>query len=397
MIRLTTIAVALLVVSSIAAQPRRENMDLRSTILDLRLTPGRDTFNEKWNGAFKDSPRALGFRYYFVSDGLRSLATDQTAAPAIEAYLNHCLARADENTGLWDDVPDFRVTKTYLVDADDSNIALLLLLATDFHSTPQGRKWWSSAHATKLKQLARNVLLGNRLPNGLVSVYSRRRNFDDPKWDPPRRDGQSDADYAAMVRATRASRKALQKSAYLMDSCEVWASLNALAAVLNQLQDKEASDFSVAAAEVAKGISGLYQQEVGAFFILDTDKRAFPGFYVDGVKFYPHRAAQVFPQLYNVTVAIHNQMGPTPYDRAWKFANANHDWQVGMPADGSAGGFPWMVRGFIAMKRGDRGLARQYLDWYCDEMRAPSPNPAFQMINETGYALRIETGLKSRR
>ena len=381
----TVLAALLVLISAAPAKLESQALNLRDEILSYRITAG------PWRNAFRENREAAGFRYYFVSSGLRAVVLEPTATTAVEAYLDLCIEKSDLQTGLWDDVPDLKARQTILVDADDSNAAMLILLATDFYSTKQGKVWWAK-HSESVKKIATHVLLENRLPVGLVSVYSHYRNFDDPKYDAQQRPDQTLESYRNELERTRSTRKALQSSAYLMDSCEVYGALHALAEVLKSMGDGASPTFLDAAVDVANGIARLFDEKAGAFFILDADRAAYASFYPSSsVKFYPHRLAQIFPQLYDVSLGREKRF---QYDRAWSYATANDDWQARLPLDTSSTGFPAMLRGCAAMKRGDYVTARKLLDWYLGEVRGERPNVQFLMINEVGCALSIENGLK---
>ena len=63
--------------------------ELSSAILDCRIDAG------PWQDAFKDNPQAAGFRYYFVSHGLRAVVAEGRAGPPFQAYLSHVLSKAN--------------------------------------------------------------------------------------------------------------------------------------------------------------------------------------------------------------------------------------------------------------------------------------------------------------
>jgi hypothetical protein len=341
---------------------------LRSEILNCRLTTG------PWKGAFKDNRDAAGFRYYFVSNGLRAVVKEALFFPAIEAYLDHCLARANPKTGLWDDVPNSKLAGTKITDADDSNAAMLILLAADFAQTSQGNSWWK-INSEKLKAIAQLVLLDNRLPSGLVRVFSLQRKVDDPKYEPD----------------PNGFRLALQQSAYLMDSCEVYAAFYSLGTRLEVAGDQDSAKYKLAARSMADAIASLYHYDTGAFYMLENDRNAFPNFYpANRIAFYPHRFGQVFPELFDVPLGSEEETARR-YKTAWAFATAKGDWNAGLPKDGSSDGFPAMARALIALKRGEYDMAQEYLDWYL-EQASLSPGK-FLMIDQIGIALQIQNRL----
>jgi len=357
---------------------------LRNEILGCRIVNG------PWRRAFKDNQAAKGFRYYFVSSGLRAIVDDSSASSSIEGYLNHCLGVSSPITELWDDVPDVMSTKTSITDADDSNAAMLILLATEYSRTELGQKWWRVYHK-QVKAIAQRVLLENRLANGLIRVYSLQREVDDAKYDPISENNEPPIEYERRVLATRNFRLALQRSAYLMDSCEVYAALHSLTLQLKAVQDPDTNKFNEAAAGLANAIASLYHEQAGAFYILDTDRMAFPYFYDDeSIRFYPHRLAQIFPELFNVPLGDDAQTAQR-YKSAWQFATANGDWNASLPEDGTSNGYPAMIRGLIALKRGEYSMARQHYHWYRKQLSARDTK--FAMIDQAGWALQIEKGL----
>ena len=364
-----TFCLTILLMGTGRGEDAKPQISIQKTILALQIQAG------PWTGSLKDHPDAAGFRHYFVSDGLRSVASDPAAADVVEAYLGFCLKQADPKTGLWDDVPDIRNRGTEVVDADDSNAALFILLATTFHRTKRGSAWWDS-HSESVQRIADLVLIENQLPSGLVTVFSKRRVFREPDRTP--------------------LRLALQQSAYLMDSCEVYAALHALALVMRERADSDGPRYEAAAMRVAAGIRALFQEPASAFYILDEDKAAMPDFYpADTVKFYPHRMAQVFPQLFDVPLGDAEETRAM-YEKAWGYANSKGDWNAADVADGSTEDFPVMIRGLVALQRGDRKSTQEFVDWYSRLVNEEKRDSCF-MIHEMGAALRIEQELKHRR
>lgn len=378
MLRLTVLPVLLatalpaLAQPAVLAQPAAQTLDLRSEIAASRVGSG------PYAGGYKLNRAAAGLNFYFAAQGLRAVATDRAWSLQVGAFLDLYLRQADPAGGWIDDVRDLATGTTQLSDSDDSYAAYLMILAGDYYGTPAGRQWWKR-NGGRVKRIADQVLLANQLPNGLVSAYSQQRDFSDSQK------------YLGLTPEERAFKAALQKSAYLMDSCEVFGGLRALVNVLVAERDPSTGKYSTAALKVARGIASLYRERARAFYVLDTDKRDKPNFYAPGeVRFYPHRTAQAFPQLFGVPLGSAASTKER-YDNGWRFLNAGRDgttWADRLPSDGTTAPFPWMVLGYVARLRGENALAQRQLDWHQRELAANPDNFAFLYIHEVGYALR---------
>jgi hypothetical protein len=366
----------------------QSSIDLRAEILKMRLLQG------PWKDGFKGNSEGAGFRFYFVSTALRSLVQDATVSRILAKYLDLCLRRADSETGLWDDAPNFNEDKTRVADADDSNAALFVLLATDFSRTVDGRAWWTK-NVDQVKRVATVVLVENQLigagpASGLVSVFSKKRRFDDSKYDGLDRNGM----------------KALQKDAYLMDSCEVYGALKALAGALEQ-NDPDRLRFAEAAEKVALGIGRLYDDSFGAFYVLAGEKGKLSSFYSGDLAFYPYRMAQCFPRLFDVPLfGKDTKKTEAAYQRAWKYARAQEkswkgDLPYYLPTTPERDRFPVMSRGYIAALYGETQTAQTILNWYLKGLalyldRQDMKYVNFASIEEMGYALRLQNLLSGK-
>ena len=174
-----------------------------------------------------------------------------------------------------------------------------------------------------------------------------------------------------------------------MDNCEVYSALKMLAEKLARDNHADADEFAKAATHVASGIDSLFNADAGAFYILDTQKTAIPNFYPeDELDFYPHRAAQIFPELFDVPLGDEEETR-MKYDQAWAFATANGDWAQGPITDEE---FPWTVRALIAAKRGDHQTATRILAWYQADMTGKH-----MYIHEMAMALQALESLKTTR
>lgn len=379
----------------------QSSVDLRSEILKMRLREG------PWQNAFKANTEGAGFRFYFVSTALRSLVEDASVKLILEKYLDLCLQQADSTTGLWNDVGNFRVKETYPADADDSNIALFVLLATDFARKDHGQAWWER-NASQVKQLAKVVLVANLLKTDLVSIFSKDRKFREPTYNDPKKEGESDSDFKTRIDAEKvhiAQCRLLQKDAYLMDSCEVYAALKALSDALRE-GDSDKPLFAEAAGKVAAGIAKLFDESFGAFYILGSEKGHFPSFYASDLPFYPYRLAHCFPKLFNVPLFGKDaEKTEKAYERAWAYAKAQDaSWKGSLPVYPpevlEQDKFPMVIRGYIAAIHGDTATAKEILTWYLKSLSkylsGDKNYVRFASIDEVGYALRLQKRLSGK-
>ena len=88
------------------------------------------------------------------------------------------------------------------------------------------------------------------------------------------------------------------------------------------------------------------------------------------------------------------------YAAAWESLNAGRAageprdrWEEGEVADGSLGGYPWMVLGYAAARRGEVGVARAQLASFARRSGRPDPPPPYTAIQELGWAARAASAL----
>ena len=163
--------------------------------------------------------------------------------------------------------------------------------------------------------------------------------------------------------------------------------LNALAIELAKDGDVAAPTYTRATKRVANGISKLF----------DANKKAFKAADVaDDGQFYADRTCQIYPQLYDVPLGSAQQTRQK-YDAAYAYLNARGDkWEIGQIKDDSLGGYPWMVLGTVAAKRGDTARAVTQLNYYLDKLNAatsapPTPQSSvFTTIQELGFATQLQ-------
>ncbi|MCA9104409.1 MAG: hypothetical protein KDA83_03210 [Planctomycetales bacterium] len=318
---------------------------------------------------FVEHPQGAGLRFYFVSVGLFPLADNPRFRNEVEGYLNWCLSLAHRDDRTWNDLSNINPIDERRSDADDSNAAMFIRLAVRYGSSRQGARWWRQ-NESQVISIAQEVLLENQqTESGLVTTHSSSRLRGVDQQDP------------GLLATT--------SSSYLMDNCEVYSALKMLAEKLARDNHADADEFAKAATHVASGIDSLFNADAGAFYILDTQKTAIPNFYPeDELDFYPHRAAQIFPELFDVPLGDEEETR-MKYDQAWAFATANGDWAQGPITDEE---FPWTVRALIAAKRGDHQTATRILAWYQADMTGKH-----MYIHEMAMALQALESLKTTR
>jgi Cro/C1-type HTH DNA-binding domain len=297
-----------------------------------------------------DGPFAGGFRlqendgrlnWYFCNLGLLPLCDKEPAT--VVAYLNLYLKNTDPARGTIEDVREIASGVRQPPDSDDSYAATFLTLASRYYQATDDQVWWEG-HAPRLKQIAKQVLLAAQKPSGLVANFVGQ---------PERAVG------------------------FLMDNSEVYRGLSDFSGQLARSKDAEATVFSDAAARVAKGIAGLYDPKTQSFQVADIPA---------ATTFYPLRTAQVFPEVFGVPFGDAAETQRI-YAAAWAFLNAGGDhWETGQVADGSLGGYPWMVLSFASAKHGDAARARAQLAFFSNELKKPAPIPQFTAANELAWA-----------
>ncbi len=344
--RLSLVAIAVL---GLPASPNLGAQDYVGRIVKLRLTEG------PFAGGFRQQANDARLNWYFANLGL--LAVCEGRPDLVEPYLNLYLSKVDARTGTIRDVADLGTGALQRSDSDDSYAATFLSLATKHRASPGGGRWWGR-NRVRLKEIARLVLLDFQKPSGLVPSFANP----DPRT-----------------------------VSYLMDNCEVYRGLADLSRALEADRDPDAKSFAEAAGRVSEGIAGLFDEARQSFRHAD----------VGGADtFYPRRAAQVFPEVFEVPLGDAARTRAR-YAAAWGSLNAGgaagkprDRWEEGEVSDGSLGGYPWMVLGYAAVKRGEGGVARTQLASFARRSSQPDPPPPYTAIQELGWAARAASALR---
>ncbi len=338
--RLSLLAIAMLGLSApriVGAQ------DYVGRIVKLRLTEG------PYAGGFRQQANDARLNWYFANLGLLALCEERP--DLVQPYLDLYLSKVDGRTGTIRDVADLGTGALQRSDSDDSYAATILSLATKYRASPGGGRWWAR-NRVRLKEIARLVLLDFQKPSGLVPSFANA----DPRT-----------------------------VAYLMDNCEVYRGLDDLSRALEADRDPDAKSYAEAADRVARGVAGLF----------DEGRLSFRHADVGGADtFYPRRAAQVFPEVFEVPLGDAARTR-SRYAAAWRSLNAGgaageprDRWEEGEVPDGSLGGYPWMVLGYAAVKRGETGVAKTQLVFFARRSGQPDPPPPYTAIQELGWAAR---------
>jgi hypothetical protein len=319
----------------IPASNSAEANQLRKRIDNLRIDPGA------FSGCYRLQANDNRVNWYF--DNLGLIASCQTKPSWVRDYLARYLSNVDQSTGTIKDVEDISTAAFQPSDSDAPYAATMLSLAARCRRTSDQQ--WTVADLTLFKQIARKTILAAQKPNGLVK-------------------GKIDPQADAICR--------------LMDNCEVYRGLADFSEMLARDDDADAKEFADAATRVAAGIAGLYDERLKAFKAADVDA---------GEKFYPYRAAQIFPEVYGVPLGDQARTAER-YEAAWNFLNATDDrWDSGEVKDGSLQGYPWMILGYAAAKHGKPELARKQLAYFQKRLNESS-DPKFTAIHELGWAVR---------
>jgi hypothetical protein len=289
--------------------------------------------------------------WYFSNLGLFPLCkTDPTT---VRVHLELYLCNLDPDTGTIKDVKDIASGARQAPDSDDSYTATLLTLAARYQTTCRDPRWWA-LHRSALKSTCRKNLLEQQKPSGLVTAFAGDKS---------------------------------RQTAYLMDNCEVYRGLADFAGLLASENDPDFKAIADAAERVARGVASLFDEQAGAFRVADIPA---------GTSFYPLRAAQVFPEVFGVPLGDEKQTHRL-YDAAWHSMISTGDrWERGQVKDGSLGGYPWMILGYAAAKRGEFDLAKTQLRFFKKALKSACPPPAFTAVHELGWAIRTKELLRAK-
>ena len=316
--------------------------DLTTNLNPLYVSSG------DFEGAFIVAKGGAGINWYFANLGLARFV-DSADKAKIRAYLDEFMARTNIPAGTILDYENIAPAISRASDSDDSYVSTALSLACAYRRTTNDNEWWN-ANKANLKTIARKALLEPQKSSGLIKVRITGND-----------------------------------TGFLMDNCENYAGLRDFAAELGKDGDVDAPTYATAAQRVAQGINGLFKGDHFEAADIKADKT-----------FYPLRVAQVFPQLYDVPLGTAAQT-KNKYDKGWAYLNAvrnkGENWTIGQNTDKSAKGFPYMLLGAVAAKRGEKGLAQAQLKFFLDKLNN-SGLPEFSHIQEIGFANQLQSALK---
>lgn len=278
---------------------------------------------------------------------------------ALDVYLRN----VSPNSGLIRDLVLTNSTTTKLSDSDDAYVASFLRVAANYRQTQEGILWWTK-NKVAVKGLARRILLDNQYTSGpsegLVRTFSRTN--ENPRG----------------------------TLCYLIDCCEVYDGLTALAQVLNDMADSEASTFHDSARRVALGIANLYSEKDKSFFIIDTERDT--NKYASGkvgLESYPYALAQIYPQLYSVPLGTKAQTQKL-YDAAWDFFTKYvPNWSKNQWPTGKNDGFPHLEIGMVACMRGQRSSALEQLSISDQDLQTRGNLSRSAFVQELGNRIRL--------
>jgi hypothetical protein len=206
-------------------------------------------------GALRLAPTGA-VNWYFATTSLLRLR--RLPLPETRAYLDAYLEHLDPLEGIADVLPmPTGVYAPIAPDSEDAYAGTILSLAVRYRSESHDSAWWQASVPT-LSAIAYAKLLTQFKPDGLI----------------------------------RASRT--DATGYLMDNVEDYDGLRAFASALTITHAADARYVSAFVAPLGDAIHGLYDESAQAFRWSDSGP-------IGPLVPYPSCAAQLYPQLYNVT------------------------------------------------------------------------------------------------
>ena len=329
--RLSLFAIAVL---GLTAPPIVGAQDFIGRIAKLRLTVG------PYAGGFRLQENDARLNWYFANLGL--LAACDERPDLVQPYLDLYLSKVDGRTGTIRDVADLETGALQRSDSDDSYAATFLSLATKYRGSPGGRRWWGR-NRVKLKEIARLVLLDFQKPSGLVPSFANP--------DPQHR------------RVPHGQLRGLSRPG------------GPLAGAGGRSRPRREILRRGGGSREPRAIAGLFDEGGQSFRHADVGR---------GGYLLPPAGGAGLPRGLRASrwgtrlAPARDTRPPGGALNAGRVPGAPRDrWEEGEVLDGSLGGYPWMVLGYAAVKRGERGVARTQLASFARRSGLPDPPPPF--------------------
>jgi hypothetical protein len=342
---------------STAAAPTRQvaqvnsGFDILANLDALKITTG------PFAGAYQVGVGSNWLNWYFANIGLFAFIKDRPNE--VRTYMDLYIRNVSPANYTINDVKfggDLNSPIQCPADSNDSYASTFLSLASEYMRVTGDTEWFRR-NLPALKSIAYANLAAPQKPNGLISVFRQ--------------------DYAPPTHPTYCASFTPSSIAYTEDNTENYRGLVDFSNALKALGDADASYYNRVAASVAAGIQG--RSDGSIFYVADAENTPNPNFY-------PGTVTQVFPQLYEVPLSADAVSTQRRYDNGYAYLSAHAPtWSTQI--DPSAG-YPWMLLGYVAAKRGDTARAQQ-------QMALLRANSGKAIINEIGFYKRIlDAGVK---
>ncbi|WP_317924062.1 hypothetical protein [Cupriavidus sp. TA19] len=302
-------------------------------------------------GAYQVGVGSNSLNWYFASIGLFPFIKERPSE--VRDYMNVYIRNVDRSNYTINDVKfggDTNLPIACPADSNDSYASSFLSLASEYLKVT-GDVAWFRDNLPILKSIAYSNLAAVQKPNGLIPVF--RQDYAPP----------TDPSYCPVFKQS--------DIAYTEDNTENYRGLVDFARALDSIGDGDSGYYKQVAASVS---AGMQQLSNGTnFYAADVEQTVSPSFY-------PGTVTQVFPQLYDVPLSADTTATQSRYDVGYAYLN-EHAPTWSTQIDPSAG-YPWMLLGYVAAKRGDKARAQQ-------QMALLRANTGKAIINELGFYKRI--------
>lgn len=328
-------------------QPANANsgFDILASLDALRITTG------PFAGAYQVGVGSNWLNWYFANIGLFAFIKDRPNE--VRTYMDLYIRNVNPANHTINDIKfggDLNSPIQCPADSNDSYASTFLSLASEYMKVTGDVEWFRRNLPT-LKSIAYANLAVPQKPNGLISVFRQ--------------------DYTPPTHPTYCASFTPSSIAYTEDNTENYRGLVDFSNALKALGDTDSGYYNQLASSVAAGIQG--RSNGSNLSVADADNTINPDFY-------PGTVTQVFPQLYEVPLSADTATTQSGYDNGYAYLNAHAPtWSTQIDP---GAGYPWMLLGYVAAKRGDTARAQQ-------QMSLLRANSGKAIINELGFYKRI--------
>lgn len=328
-------------------RPAQENsgFDILANLDALKITTG------PFAGAYQVGVGSNWLNWYFANIGLFAFVNDRPNE--VRTYMDLYIRNVSPANYTINDIKfggDLNSPIQCPADSNDSYASTFLSLASEYMRVTGDVEWFRRNLPT-LKSIAYANLAVPQKPNGLISVFRK--------------------DYTPPTHPAYCASFTPSSIAYTEDNTENYRGLVDFSNALKALGDADSSYYKQVAISVAVGIQG--RSDGAAFSVADSINTTDPDFY-------PGTVTQVFPQLYEVPLSADTATTQSGYDNGYAYLNTHAPtWSTQIDP---GAGYPWMLLGYVAAKRGDTARAQQ-------QMALLRANSGKAIINEIGFYKRI--------